>query len=103
MCDKLRWSTRQSPFRTTETPLGPGLANRYTLADARPVGNGNRMAHLRLLVFILPPDGRPSHPDTITRRFKKLAAAAGLPEIDLHDVRTAMPPQAGARRSTGRR
>ena len=33
------------------------------------------------------PDGRPPHPDTITRRFKKLAAAAGLPEIDLHDVR----------------
>ena len=27
------------------------------------------------------------HPDTITRRFKKLSAAAGLPEIDLHDVR----------------
>jgi integrase len=27
------------------------------------------------------------HPDTITRRFKKLAAAAGLPKIDLHDVR----------------
>jgi hypothetical protein len=33
------------------------------------------------------PDGRPPHPDTITRRFKKLAAAAGLPETDLHDVR----------------
>jgi len=32
-------------------------------------------------------DGRPPHPDTITRRFKKLADAAGLPEIDLHDVR----------------
>jgi len=32
-------------------------------------------------------DGRPPHPDTITRRFKKLAAVAGLPEIDLHDVR----------------
>jgi len=32
-------------------------------------------------------DGRPPHPDTITRRFKKLAAAADLPEIDLHDVR----------------
>jgi integrase len=32
-------------------------------------------------------DGRPPHPDTITRRFKKLAAAASLPEIDLHDVR----------------
>ena len=32
-------------------------------------------------------DGRPPHPDTITRRFKQLAATAGLPEIDLHDVR----------------
>ena len=32
-------------------------------------------------------DGRPPHPDTITRRFKKLAAAAGLPAIELHDVR----------------
>jgi integrase len=32
-------------------------------------------------------DGRPPHPDTITRRFKRLAAAAGLREIDLHDVR----------------
>jgi integrase len=32
-------------------------------------------------------DGRPPHPDTITRRFKLLAAAAGPPEIDLHDVR----------------
>ena len=29
----------------------------------------------------------PPHPDTITRRFKKLAQAAGLPAIDLHDVR----------------
>ena len=33
------------------------------------------------------PDGRPPHPDTITRRSKQLAAAAGLPEIDLHGVR----------------
>lgn len=32
-------------------------------------------------------DGTPPHPDTITRRFKQLAAAAGLSEIDLHDVR----------------
>jgi len=32
-------------------------------------------------------NGRPVHPDTITRRFKRLVAAAGLPEIDLHDVR----------------
>jgi integrase len=32
-------------------------------------------------------NGKPPHPDTITRRFKRLAKAAGLPEIDLHDVR----------------
>ncbi|HLI38018.1 MAG TPA: site-specific integrase [Streptosporangiaceae bacterium] len=32
-------------------------------------------------------NGKPPHPDTITRRFKKLAKAAGLPAIDLHDVR----------------
>jgi integrase len=32
-------------------------------------------------------DGRPPHPDTITRRFKKLSSDAGLPDIDLHDVR----------------
>ncbi len=51
------------------------------------------------------PDGRPPHPDTITRRFKQLAAAAGLPEIDLYDVRhsyaTAGP--VGTPRSTRRR
>jgi integrase len=27
------------------------------------------------------------HPDTITRRFKRLSERAGLPLIDLHDVR----------------
>ena len=32
-------------------------------------------------------NGRPPHPDTITRRFKRLSARAGLPLIDLHDVR----------------
>jgi integrase len=32
-------------------------------------------------------DGRPPHPDTITRRFGKLVEAAGLPAIRLHDVR----------------
>jgi integrase len=32
-------------------------------------------------------NGKPPHPDTITRRFKRLSAAAELPEIDLHDVR----------------
>lgn len=32
-------------------------------------------------------NGKPPHPDTITRRFKRLAKQADLPEIDLHDVR----------------
>jgi Phage integrase family len=32
-------------------------------------------------------NGKPPHPDTITRRFKRLAKAADLPEINLHDVR----------------
>ncbi|MGD0607324.1 MAG: hypothetical protein ABSA53_27545 [Streptosporangiaceae bacterium] len=32
-------------------------------------------------------NGKSPHPDTITRRFKRLAAVAALPEIDLHDVR----------------
>jgi integrase len=32
-------------------------------------------------------NGRPPHPDTITRRFHRLAETAGLPKINLHDVR----------------
>jgi Phage integrase family len=32
-------------------------------------------------------NGTPPHPDTITRRFHKLSADAGLPKINLHDVR----------------
>ena len=32
-------------------------------------------------------NGKPPHPDTITRRFHKLSASAGLPKINLHDVR----------------
>ena len=32
-------------------------------------------------------DGRPPHPDTITRRFGSLVRAAGLPRIRLQDVR----------------
>jgi integrase len=31
--------------------------------------------------------GKPPHPDTITRRFHRLAQAAGLPRINLHEVR----------------
>ncbi|GAA0902450.1 hypothetical protein GCM10009558_000450 [Virgisporangium aurantiacum] len=33
------------------------------------------------------PDGRPLHPDAITRRFARLVAATGLPPIRLHDLR----------------
>ncbi len=33
------------------------------------------------------PDGRPLHPDTITRRFNRLVDRAGVPQIRLHDVR----------------
>lgn len=33
------------------------------------------------------PDGRPIHPDTITRRFNRLVDRAGVPPIRLHDVR----------------
>lgn len=32
-------------------------------------------------------DGKPPHPDTITARFNRISAAAGLPRIRLHDVR----------------
>lgn len=32
-------------------------------------------------------DGRPPLPDTITARFNRLAGAAGLPRIRLHNVR----------------
>ena len=50
------------------------------------------------------PDSRPPHPDTTTRRFKKLAAVAGLPETDLHDVRHSYVTRASSTpRSTGRR
>lgn len=33
------------------------------------------------------PDGRPPHPDTIRKRFERLAAAAGLSRITFHDLR----------------
>jgi integrase len=32
-------------------------------------------------------NGLPPHPDTITSRLKKISRDAGLPDIDLHDVR----------------
>jgi hypothetical protein len=48
-------------------------------------------------------NSKPPHPDTITRRFKRLSAAAGLPEIDLHDVRHSYATAGRDARSTGRR
>lgn len=33
------------------------------------------------------PDGRPIHPETITRRFNRMVDRAGVPHIRLHDVR----------------
>jgi integrase len=38
-------------------------------------------------LYFVQRNGRPWHPDTITKRFTKLAAAAGLPPIRLHDLR----------------
>jgi integrase len=38
------------------------------------------------LVFCRP-DGRPVHPESVSRRFSRLAAASGLPAIRLHDLR----------------
>jgi integrase len=40
--------------------------------------------HGKLMVF---EDGRPLHPDTITRRFNRLVDRAGARRIRLHDVR----------------
>jgi integrase len=49
------------------------------------------------------PDGRPPHPDTITRRFKKLAGRPGCPRSTCTTSGTATPPQDAMPRSTGRR
>ena len=42
---------------------------------------------ITIMVLFCWEDGRPPHPDMITRRFKRLAEHAGLPLIDLHGVR----------------
>jgi integrase len=63
---------------------GHGAAERRRLDQERRDFGADYHDHGVLFCW---PDGRPPHPDTITRRFKKLAAAAGLPAIDLHDVR----------------
>ena len=33
------------------------------------------------------PDGRPWHPNVISRAFERLVATSGLPRIRLHDLR----------------
>ena len=48
-------------------------------------------------------DGTPPHPDTITRRFKQLAAAAGPPRSTCTTCATATPLLVVMQRSTGRR
>ena len=35
------------------------------------------------------PDGRPLHPNTLDRYFKRVVAASGLPTLRLHDLRHA--------------
>jgi integrase len=45
----------------------------------------------------------PPHPDTITRRLKRLGKQAGMPEIGLHDVRHSYATRGATRKSTGRR
>jgi integrase len=39
-------------------------------------------------------DGRPVHPQSISRRFQRLAVAADLPRIQLHDLRDSYAPAA---------
>jgi integrase len=56
--------------------------------SAEPGGGARQRRRRRRLDFLFCwENGKPPHPDTITRRFKRLAKAADLPEIDLHDVR----------------
>jgi integrase len=53
------------------------------------------------LVFTRP-DGAPIHPDLITDWFRRLARAAGLPPIRLHDVRHSYAPPRSPRASRPR-
>jgi integrase len=38
-------------------------------------------------LFFVRPDGQPWHPDSVSHRFRRLVADAGLPPIRLHDLR----------------
>ncbi len=50
-------------------------------------GEERRLLDQASLLLFVWPDGTPLHPDTITSRFHRHVAAAGLPRIRLHDVR----------------
>jgi integrase len=54
------------------------------LADERREFGDSYDGHGKLFCH---PDGKPIHPDTITRRFNRLVDRAGVPLIRLHDVR----------------
>jgi integrase len=55
-----------------------------TLDGERRAFGNSYPTHGKLMRF---PDGRPLHPDTITRRFNRLVDLAGVRRIRLHDVR----------------
>jgi integrase len=61
------------------------LRSHMTMLDAeRAVAGEHYQDHGLLFCW---EDGRPPHSDTMTARFNRLADAAGLPRIRLHDVR----------------
>ncbi|MFI6325116.1 tyrosine-type recombinase/integrase [Nonomuraea sp. NPDC050556] len=61
------------------------LTKHVEMLDAEREAFGKDYCDAGLLVCH--PDGRPVHPDTITRRFNRLVDRAGVPRIRLHDVR----------------
>jgi integrase len=63
-----------------------GLLTAYlaTLEDEREAFGAGYHADEKLMRY---PDGRPLHPDTITRRFNRLVDLAGARRIRLHDIR----------------
>ena len=79
----------QDPDGQAVAGAGPGHLGRPPGAQGSPgAGTGRGRAGLDGpgLVFTRP-DGTPIHPDLITDWFRRLARAAGLPPIRLHDVR----------------
>src|SRR5215510_2672737 len=81
----VRWARPcRAPQRRARWRVRHGAAQRRRLDQERREVGPDYQDHGVLFCW---ESGRPPHPDTITRRFKKLSRAAGLPAIDLHDVR----------------